>query len=330
VALDPVRADDAVCTPFLMVRATNDDEGTRPLAATTPFWESPDVWITGGLGINQPIPGETCTVHGRVTNSGLLDAYGVLVTFYWASPSTAVTESSAHLIGYTTVDIPAGTAVEVACPTPWVPAAENLGHECLLVEASLTGDPLIEPRQPGLDRHVGQRNEQLMRAAPGAAISVSVAATNVSDVTAPMVFTIEPFAQTSGPGVVPSHTQLTLAGEPMAGKPLQVDVKVAAKSSPLGLRTITDALAWVAGPVLGRRPAVQVTQMAEFRAGETRMVEVTGQVPQDAQAGQILGFRLSHRIGDQVVGGYTVHVLVTEGCSTGQLPTGTAGPSARA
>src|SRR5207249_1269751 len=53
-------------------------------------------------------------------------------------------------------------------PVDWVPIDVNNGHECLVVEAFIQAfDPLTDPMHPVADRHVGQKNEQLIKLQPG-------------------------------------------------------------------------------------------------------------------------------------------------------------------
>src|SRR3974390_1876487 len=92
-------------TPWLVVRYAAGDVGSRPLPGGTVFWESPDVWVVSSLGGNQPVPGEPNTVFARVLNLGLEDATGVTVRFWWANPSIAISEATAHLIGLGSTNI---------------------------------------------------------------------------------------------------------------------------------------------------------------------------------------------------------------------------------
>ncbi|HWZ03882.1 MAG TPA: hypothetical protein VNX40_09765, partial [Mucilaginibacter sp.] len=157
------RKDPVHDTTWIVVRADFSDQGDRPLAPGTVFWESPDVWVQSSAGINQPVPGENNTVFATINNYGLQDATGIMVKFWWADPSLAITEATAHLIGTGFVDVPSGWSVQLQCPTPWVPVVENGGHECLIAEAFIQViDPLTAPMDPMDDRHVGQKNEQLL------------------------------------------------------------------------------------------------------------------------------------------------------------------------
>ncbi|HWZ03844.1 MAG TPA: hypothetical protein VNX40_09550, partial [Mucilaginibacter sp.] len=54
----------------------------------------------------------------------------------------------------------------------------------------------------------------------------------------------------------------------------------------------------------------QVTHKAHFEPWESRTLEMTGEVPEDAEVGQSYLFRIEQRIGNMVTGGYTVHVVV--------------------
>ena len=100
-------------TPWLLVRDAVGDMGGRPLPGGTVFWESPDVWVQSSLGINQPVVGEANHVFARVTNFGLQYATGVIVKFWWANPSLAITETTANLIGIGWANIPSGWSVTV-------------------------------------------------------------------------------------------------------------------------------------------------------------------------------------------------------------------------
>ena len=127
-------------------------------------------------------PGENNTVFARVNNYGTQDGTGVLVKFYWANPSLAITESSATLIGIGHANVPSGWSVDVQCPTPWIPVVENGGHECLIAEAFiLAKDQLTSPMDPLDDRHVGQKNEQLVMLKKGERFTTKVQAINITD-----------------------------------------------------------------------------------------------------------------------------------------------------
>ena len=138
-------------TPWLVVRYAVGDIGDRPLPAATVFRESPDVWVVSSRGINQPVVGEANQVFGRVTNYGLLQANGVVVKFWWADPSLAITEASAHLIGVAFTNIPSLRSQVVQCPHPWVPIEEIRpgARESFAPRTRLFARRLLEAALPG-------------------------------------------------------------------------------------------------------------------------------------------------------------------------------------
>lgn len=149
--------------------------------------------MQSSLGINQPIVGQPNKVFARVTNLGWQYATGVIVKFWWANPSLAITESSANLIGTGWADIPSGWSIIVEYPTPWIPVVENGGHECLIAEAYIpVFDPLTVPMDPVEDRHVGQKNEQLVTLGKGQSFKINIHAANVFDLAQSLTFEIQP------------------------------------------------------------------------------------------------------------------------------------------
>jgi hypothetical protein len=170
--------------PFLFMRANPGDLGTRPVVG--PFWESPDIYILGGvkpslapaippqLGQNA-IANADNTVYAHVWNFGRAAAREVVVEFYWFNPTLGFNGPSAHLIGQAFTSLGArgsGDAHRVVkCPESWSASYVNGGHECLVARAwDLASDPLGTPEWDGsLNRHIGQRNIHVMTAAEAAA-----------------------------------------------------------------------------------------------------------------------------------------------------------------
>lgn len=306
-------------TPWLVVRADYGDFGDRPLPSGSVFWESPDVWVESSQGINQPVVGEANHVFARVSNFGLQNATGIMVKFWWANPSMAITESNAHLIGIGYADVPSGWSVKVPCPVPWVPVVENGGHECLIAEAFIQGsDPLTAPMDPLDDRHVGQKNEQLILLKKGASFIVRIGATNITDAARALRFdvqalpleTIHPLvqlrAQTLPVNPRPASTRLPLSlsldrAASLFAKP---SILFAERLLLRGLHKVEE--------VLEDLEHAQVNHAATFEPWETRTLELTGRVPRDAEPGESYLFRAVQRIGNMVTGGYTVHIVVVE------------------
>jgi len=146
-------------TPWLVVRATPSDIGSRPLAAGTPFWACPDLTIAPADPWGRVSAGDEVTVSVTVQNLGYAPATGVRARFWWADPSAGLSPQLATVIGSSDrVSIAAGLAETLLCTTPWTPQFVNGGHECLIAEVSSMSDPLTHTFRADLDRHVGQRN----------------------------------------------------------------------------------------------------------------------------------------------------------------------------
>jgi len=159
--------------PYLFMRANQADLGARPVVG--PFWESPDIFILGGVapGLAPPLPstlgdtaeaGKPNTIYAHVWNFGKAAANEVFVEFYWCNPALGINTSSVTLIAQTEMSLGAKGSgrshAVIKCPEAWVPTFVNGGHECLLVRvwdnpADLPGEPIFDA---SLNRHVAQRN----------------------------------------------------------------------------------------------------------------------------------------------------------------------------
>jgi hypothetical protein len=307
-------------TPWLLVRYAVGDDGARPLPGGTVFWESPDVWVVSSLGVNQPVPGEANTVYARVTNLGLQDATGVFVKFWWADPSLAITEATANLIGIGSANITAGSSVVVTCPNPWIPVIENSGHECLLAEAFLpASDPLISPMDPVDDRHVGQKNEQLIYAQKGQHILVNLHAVNISGFAQVVHFEVQSLRLSGVPELLAArsltHPQMLMPATTVLPLSLRITEAPRLFSGPsanFARRLLSMSLQEVAGTGMHCSLPAQVTHAELFEPWEMRQIEVASQVPLDAHPGQIFAFRVAQRAGRLVTGGYTVYVIAAD------------------
>lgn len=314
-----VSGDPAITyTPWLVIRYALGDFGGRPLPPSTVFWESPDVWVTSTLGMNLPVPGEPNQVFARVSNFGLQQANGVVVKFWWANPSLAITQATAHLIGVAFVNIPSLRTVVVECPDPWVPTVENEGHECLLAEAYLPAlDPLTAPMDPLADRHVGQKNEQLVGVSPGGKFRVPVWALNASAQIAHT--TIE--VRTIELEQVPRLIRERLGPEAALAPPRAGEASLVLHESRES-RTSIEPHAGIAQRLLGVPPSTVVgaenelrgepaaTHALELQPWETALIELSGVAPSYAKAGDTFLYRIMQRVGPAVSGGYTVALVV--------------------
>jgi hypothetical protein len=153
----------------VMVRDHINDNGSVPSNPNgEPFWMSPDIIVrheadgqTGETDFQNPTFGQTNYVYVTVRNIGTQDASNVTVNVYWGDPALLLAwPDSWHLIGATTVDVPAGGQAV----TPEI-AWSNLpspGHRCLLVRLVTDQDPITnEGNVPG-DNNIAQRNLHIL------------------------------------------------------------------------------------------------------------------------------------------------------------------------
>lgn len=307
-------------TPWLVVRYANGDDGSRPLPAGSISWESPDVWVVSRLGVNQPIPGEDNKLFARVSNLGLQDATGVIVRFWVAFPSLAIVAPQFVGTGY--ANIQSGDSAIIECPTRWIPDVANGGHQCLIVEAFIPVlDDLTAPLDSWDDRHVGQKNEQLVAVPPGQVFTTRVQAANAMSFPQELTFEVQPFRRTIVPGLLPAamaHARTSSRDSVPAASVLSLAFRFSdspalftGPSAVFARRLLSQTLQEVAGEAKYCSAPAQITRKAQFDPWEARMIEITGQVPLDAQPGQTFSFRIVQRAGRMITGGYTVNVVVT-------------------
>jgi len=314
-------------TPWLVVRYNAFDEGDRPLTGGTVFWESPDVWCVGSQGFNQPVVGEPTKVYARVNNFGLQEATGILVDFWWADPSLAITHATAHKIGTGFIpSLPAASgpfpsSTTVQCPNDWTPVVVNNGHECLLAEAFIPlFDDLTAPMDPTSDRHVGQKNENLVLVPPGQPMKFRLWAVNISPLKTVLTLTISPLIGKTVPPLVAARREG--AKSPLAG----LDLRAPDAALPLAARLSAEPSRYLGSdPFFARRLLSmasapgrggegtwgdpQVCMSHEFAPWEVRGLELEAEVPADARPGQVFGVRVVQSADRMVTGGYTIHVV---------------------
>jgi hypothetical protein len=169
---------------WLLLRYDAADFGARPVPAGDTWWESPDIWITGGDQYGNPIGGQPTKIFARVWNLGTLAAVPVFVNFYFIAPSLGILPSAPQRIGHKAgcILVPPLSAVVVECPTIWVPpVTEGNLHSCLLATCSapISGDVPTVPFNPVADRHTGQRNYTVVEAEAGEEISFALHLANL-------------------------------------------------------------------------------------------------------------------------------------------------------
>lgn len=297
------RTRDLVGAPSLMIRATVDDRGERPLAA--PFWESPDIFVApyvaprnapsvpptfGGLAT----AGVENTVWARVWNTGAVPVSAARVEFYWSDPALTVSSDSCHLIGSTWVDLGSrasgrGSAI-VKCPTPWYPKAENGGHECLVVRVF---DPVYDaigpqPWNPYGNRHVGQRNVAVVEARSPAALSLDLRL-RCGSRAATATLTAEPVDATT------VHWVRLLSA---TRGPLRAPRTIAEAYGSIGFRPATAAWTAASGDGFVRTLRVEPDDGDRFVSTNVRVENLV--------AGEFRTFRVIQHVDGEIAGGYTV------------------------
>jgi len=316
--LDQPRSSELRYTPYLLIRSSVSDLGARPLPQGAVFWESPDVWVAGPDGTNQPVPGVPNTVYARVNNLGYEQANGVVVTFWWSDPSLAIT--AAQPIGTAFVNIPGRQSRVVQCPEPWVPVVVNGGHECLLAEAFLPAyDPVTSPLDPVLDRHVGQRNEQLVVVKAGEHFTITLVCANVAPLAQRV--TIELYAHHSEqvpsvfaslPGGLPEHLLAPAAGLPLTVRLDHSADRFVASSDFFARRMLHLGEGSAAGVSGVQETPPWVSRSLELEAWEAGSAQISGTIAAGTPAGQTFLFRAVQRAGPVVTGGYTIALLLED------------------
>lgn len=193
--------------PKLVMRTYAGDDGVRPLAPNTTFWESPDMWVVAPDGSNIPIAGQVNQVKVHVWNLGLKPAYNVFVELFWCNPSVGINLPAATQIGDTQYIEVLNAEEHKVLSFDWTPEFLNGGHVCLVAQAySHISDNLVAPFNPLQDCHVAQRNIFQMRVPAGGQVKLAFFAANLSPFKASSEIFIEPlrgellqtFAQTLG------------------------------------------------------------------------------------------------------------------------------------
>ncbi len=136
-----------------------------------PWYLSPDIWVVpgndpaGAPGI--PSAGQASYVWARVHNRGTDGVTNAAVNYYWANPSTTITQNTATQFGTSYVDLDNGHEAPVLCLAQWVPSWVNNGHECLIAEVVSDADPPpprtpSDPFEPPGERQMAQFNLTLV------------------------------------------------------------------------------------------------------------------------------------------------------------------------
>lgn len=278
-------------TTRLYVRTHPADDGSEPLAPGLAFWTSPDIMIVkpGGAVGGEAVPLAVNQVRVTVNNGGGIPAVDAYVDAFVADPSTLIAPATATFIGAGLVTVQA--YMQETIDLPWTPTAADAGHRCVIARVSLVFPPdtYTDPTVFDVigDRHVAQRNIQVLEIAAGKAMTFRF---RVGAGEGRREARIHAFERTREM----STRQLAEAGGCVGGLaavlPLDgLGVRVLSAREALGRPSLAGPL----GPTLGiaRRPEV-VPEEAEVRADlvrakQPRVAAVTFRVSPDDEPGRL-------------------------------------------
>lgn len=168
---------------YLYIKATDTDDGNRPLSADTVFWLSPDVKLFDELGtriLSTDIKaGSKYTVQVTVSNGGDQDCHTCNTELYLADPLIGFGLGSSVPLGSKTVSVLGHSTTSVAFE--YGASNDQIGHKCIFARVySLTTNDYPMDWVNFLtaqDRHIGQQNLNIIRQNTEAKINVFLSAT---------------------------------------------------------------------------------------------------------------------------------------------------------
>lgn len=168
----------------MMIRDRDDDIGAVPSdAGGKPFWVSPDIiirlWEDRDSVINAPdvnaispyeplvVAGEKYALFIRVRNAGCASISGISAELYAADPAPVPGNWKKHALGSVAASGSLGpdapdSQVLLVGPFEYTPAADEVGHRCLLAAVTSSIDPVgSDVTNAKDDNNVAQRNVQI-------------------------------------------------------------------------------------------------------------------------------------------------------------------------
>lgn len=151
-------------------------------------WQNQSMWnrnaSDGMTGHQNAIDGQTNYMYGKIKNRGTSTANNVTVRAFHSKPGAGLTwpndfDEMSPVGGLSIASIAANSAAEVTVgPFEWEPNINAYGHDCVLMIASVAGDPsnidnftgaetIQEWRLVPHDNNVGQRNVSIVPGAGG-------------------------------------------------------------------------------------------------------------------------------------------------------------------
>jgi hypothetical protein len=167
---------------------------------------------------------------------------------------------------------------------------------------------------PVADRHVGQKNEQLVTVGAGQMFHVGLTMANPSPLAQTATVEVHPVVADTLPRLITRR----LAEVRKLRPPTSVGLSVAVDQTPgkrlfrppsrLFARRLLDAA--LPGATGGLCQPPQVARTVDLAAWESTAVELRALVPATALEGDTFMLRVIERLGNSVIGGYTVTVVV--------------------
>jgi hypothetical protein len=266
--------------------------------------------------MNIPVAGEPNRIFARVNNWGMKDQSNVVVRYWWANPSLAITEANAHLIGMTTTSVPAGYSVVTECPTKWIPVIENQGHECVLAEAFAPyWDPLVAPLEPVSDRHACQKNLHVIEVPVAKSFQLTLEVANITGDSQRVVLTAStlPFRMVREALYAPDIGYRKPLIETAGSVALKTSLSESGEFLKVGSKTFAQRL--LAEDQVGIRAhqGLEVSPgspilTTTFKPWELRRLTIEGR-PESDTPGQAFGFEFREQIGNVITGGYRLYVV---------------------
>ena len=178
----------------LVIGYKDNDNGTRPIPDSAPYWASPDIWLEH--------PSDT-TINEATTRVGVATTLKVLIHNISAnpiqnvsveafvcnftsgvSPATAIVGTGKFTGFVGTIGTGGSNAAVVACTPVWTPTAAQLddqnnhgGHVCMFANCfsdtdgqsvdTMALDPITHSLPFRCDSHLAQRNIQIVAASKG-------------------------------------------------------------------------------------------------------------------------------------------------------------------
>jgi hypothetical protein len=228
-----------------------------------------------------PVAGQPSYVWALVENQGQGDADSVEVSYYWGDPSATLYYSTMTKIGTATTAIKAMNAQNVRCDNLWNVTMVNNGHECLIVKATLPGDPPLPDKVAWTYPNVAQKNLTVYEVpVPPAGLAVGPRIT----VAAPPAAPVQALLIVSIGGTLPAATLASLGLKQRVAAPAgSVQAGLTLNPPSGGVVGLPDLSVNVAA---GQRRLVHVNMKATRALGpkEYQLVNVT-----QRENGQVVG-----------------------------------------